>query len=155
MRIYKTWQQRMVPTNDPVTGLEALVHLRRRPQADDFSGRNGDRVIRHVAQVIRACIKGSDLAGRYGGEEFAILLPNTPVAGAGAVAEHIRAAVQKSKIRRPDRDEIVGNITISIGVATCTGKFVETDLLVGADTALYAAKKLGRNRVYTAPSTPG
>jgi hypothetical protein len=45
MRIYKTWQQRMVPTNDPVTRLETLVHLRCRTQTDDFSRRNGDRVI--------------------------------------------------------------------------------------------------------------
>jgi hypothetical protein len=46
VRIYKTWQQCMVPTNDPVARLKALVHLRRGPHTDDFSGRNGDRVIR-------------------------------------------------------------------------------------------------------------
>jgi predicted signal transduction protein with EAL and GGDEF domain len=69
---------------------------------------DGDRA---VAQVLKANSKGCDVAVRYGGEEFALLLPQTPVAGALALAQHIRATIEKAQIRRQDSEHIVGNIT--------------------------------------------
>jgi diguanylate cyclase len=112
-------------------------------------------VLRAVAQVIRACIKGQDIAARMGGEEFAILLPETAVQGAAALAEKIRHAISKVSIRRVDRNEYVGNVTLSVGVAdTQTGDTLES-LVERADAALYAAKRAGRNRVSVATGGPG
>lgn len=114
----------------------------------------GDKVLRAVAQVIRSCIKGQDIAARMGGEEFAILLPETSVQGAAALAEKIRQATSKVSIRRIDRNEYVGNVTLSVGVAdTQTGDTLES-LTERADAALYAAKRAGRNRVSVATAGP-
>ena len=107
----------------------------------------GDKVLRAVAQVLRACIKGRDTAPRLGGEEFAILLPETPIEGAAIVAEKIRHAISQVRIRRVDRTEYVGNVTLSIGVAGAAETDVLEALVERADAALYTAKRAGRNRV--------
>jgi diguanylate cyclase len=162
---------------DPLTGLNNRRGLERAIQEvggipagcallladiDNFKSINdthghllGDKVLRAVAQVIRACIKGQDIAARMGGEEFAILLPETSVQGAAALAEKIRQAISKVSIRRIDRNEYVGNVTLSVGVAdTQTGDTLES-LAERADAALYAAKRAGRNRVSIATAGPG
>jgi diguanylate cyclase len=121
---------------------------------DSFKGINdsyghlfGDRVIRTVAQVLRSSSKRRDVAARYGGEEFALLLPQTPMAGARTLAEQIRSIIAKSSIRRLDTEHSVGSITVSAGVSGY--RFGESaDAFIGrADSALYAAKRDGRNRV--------
>jgi diguanylate cyclase len=109
----------------------------------------GDKVIRSVAHVLKACVKGRDTAARFGGEEFAVLLPDTPLSGARALAEHIRATIEKGRIRRPDSSEEVGTVTISIGIASYVASDTIETLIQRADLALYAAKKAGRNRVMT------
>ena len=107
----------------------------------------GDQVLRAVAQVLRARIKGADIAARFGGDEFAVLLPNTSLAGATALAEQIRTTVPQGRLRRADRAAAIENVTLSIGVAHGRpGDTFET-LLHRADAALYAAKHAGRNRV--------
>jgi len=79
-----------------------------------------------------------------GGEEFAVILPDTPLEGAYAVAEHIRQVIEKGKIRalnkEPDKEEYVGGITISIGIANCDINGNWTDALSKADEALYVSK---------------
>ncbi len=115
----------------------------------------GDKVLRAVAQVIRACIKGQDVAARLGGEEFAVLLPETSLQGAAALAEKIRQAISKVSIRRVDRNEYVGNVTLSVGVADTQGGDTLESLVERADAALYAAKRGGRNRVSVATPGPG
>ena len=110
----------------------------------------GDKVLRAVAQVIRSCIKGQDIAARMGGEEFAILLPETSVQGGAALAEKIRLAISKVSIRRVDRNEYVGNVTLSVGVADSQANDTLESLVERADAALYAAKRGGRNRVSVA-----
>jgi diguanylate cyclase len=119
---------------------------------DTYGHLFGDKVIRRVAQVITKNVKGQDLPARIGGEEFAILLPDTPVAGALALAERIRMAVERGRIKRGDGAEAVGNITISLGVAEyAPGETLEAFIL-RADQALYASKAGGRNRVTHASS---
>ena len=114
---------------------------------DTYGHLFGDRVIRGIAQAIKRGIKGSDVACRYGGEEFSVILPNTRLEGALTLAEQLRTTIARGRIRRIDRDESVGNITISIGVASMR-PFESTSEFVGrADAALYAAKGTGRNRV--------
>ncbi|HEX5364003.1 MAG TPA: diguanylate cyclase, partial [Gallionella sp.] len=120
---------------------------------DSYGHLFGDKVIRIVAEVLKAQVKGQDSVARMGGEEFAVILPNTPLEGAQVVAEHIRKLVEKGRIRRPDRDESVGGITISIGIAGCE---IGTDWLTAlahSDEALYVSKQSGRNRttIYSPP----
>ncbi|HET6719606.1 MAG TPA: diguanylate cyclase [Rhodocyclaceae bacterium] len=106
----------------------------------------GDRVICAIASALTAQVKGQDSVARLGGEEFAVVLPDTPLAGAYAVAEHIRLRIGQSKIRRLDNQEFVGGVTISIGVSDCPIGADFTAALARADEALYASKKAGRNR---------
>lgn len=113
----------------------------------------GDKVIRSIAQVLCANIKGRDIAARLGGEEFAAFLPQTSLAGATALAEQIRAGVAAGRIRRKDGDEQVGQVTLSVGVAVADAGDSLEQLIERADQALYAAKAAGRNRVSVAASS--
>ena len=110
----------------------------------------GDRVIRAIGAALKSGIKGRDFVSRYGGEEFAILLPETPVSGALVVAEGIRRTVAGSRIRRLNSEEVVGNITLSAGIAGFSGSDTSQGLFERADAALYRAKNQGRNRVVVA-----
>lgn len=107
----------------------------------------GDKLLRFVANILKDSLKGQDLVARFGGEEFAILLPNTPLRGALAVAESLRARVQNQRLKRTDTQRPIGGVTLSLGIATYRfGESVE-DFVARADTALYQSKRLGRNRV--------
>jgi len=114
----------------------------------------GDRCLRDVAQALVATVRrAGDLVGRFGGEEFAILLPAVPEEGALTVAESVRQAVQSMSI------DVEGkSLTISVGVATMlpSSESSPFDLLEHADKALYRAKEAGRNRVevWKADPTP-
>jgi diguanylate cyclase len=113
---------------------------------DNFGHLFGDKVIRNVAQILRKMIKGQDTAARIGGEEFVVLLPDTPVEGARKLAEHIRATVAAGRISHGNSTE-AGKITISLGVTNFEpGDSIET-FMARADEALYASKADGRNRV--------
>jgi len=114
----------------------------------------GDKVIRAIAEVLKAKVKGQDSVARLGGEEFAVLLPDTSLQGAYAVAEHIRQGIEKGKIRRLDKQESVEGITISIGIADCDAHGDWADAMGKADEALYASKKQGRNRTTLYSGTP-
>lgn len=107
----------------------------------------GDKVIRAVASVIKENVKGRDTAARFGGEEFIILLPDTTLQGAHALAEQIRHAIERVRIKRGNHDETAARVTLSIGVARHQPAEMPTSLIERADKALYAAKQGGRNRV--------
>ncbi len=114
---------------------------------DTFGHVLGDKVIRSVAHVLQTSIKGRDVAARFGGDEFAILLPQTTIAGAAIVAEQIREQVARGRIHRADGRESVGEVTLSVGVAVALqGESMEA-LIERADAAMYTAKRSGRNRV--------
>lgn len=110
----------------------------------------GDKVLRVVAETLKANVKGKDLAARYGGEEFVILLQDTPADGARILAERIRTAVENGRIRRIGNDETIAKITISLGVATYRTGESANDFIERADKALYESKAQGRNRVTVA-----
>ncbi len=110
----------------------------------------GDKVIRAVANVIKENVKGRDTAARYGGEEFVILLPETSQQGAEVLAEQIRHAIERGRIKRGSQDETVARITLSLGVARYQPGEPPTRFIERADQALYAAKQGGRNRVNVA-----
>lgn len=118
---------------------------------DTYGHLFGDRVICGIAAALTAQVKGQDSVARLGGEEFAVVLPDTPVAGAYAVAERIRSRIEQSKIRRLDNQEYVGGVTISVGVSDCAidGDFAAA--IARADEALYASKEAGRNLTTVCP----
>jgi diguanylate cyclase len=107
----------------------------------------GDKVIRFIATQLSKNVKGRDIVARIGGEEFAILLPNTQLENARILAESIRSKIEKSQLKRMDNSESLGSITVSIG-ATCYKRNEPTnDFLQRADKALYSSKNAGRNKV--------
>jgi diguanylate cyclase len=114
---------------------------------DTYGHPFGDQVIKGVAQIIKQVVKGEDMAARLGGEEFAVLLPDTPLQGAMSVAERIRKAVGKTRITKSGADGVANQITLSLGVAAAEDGDSLEGLLKRADRALYRAKQSGRNRV--------
>jgi len=111
---------------------------------DRFGHPTGDDVLRGVAAVLRAQLRSSDLPARYGGDEFAAILPQTSLAGARAFAERIRSALRRMRIDRP---EAIPMVTVSIGVCEYDPEWTRADLVESADRALYRAKAEGRDRV--------
>lgn len=112
---------------------------------DTYGHAAGDTVLRNFAQGVHAMVRPTDLFGRLGGEEFAMVLVNVSSDRAAAIAERIRAAFERTVITV---DSQLIAATVSIGVALCTTvKFDITTLLSEADQALYRAKNFGRNRI--------
>lgn len=110
---------------------------------DRFGHRAGDAVLRGVAATIERVVRGGDRAFRWGGEEFAVLLPDTTRAAAALVAERVREAIEVEGVGR-------FRVTVSIGAAASTAATRCDDLVELADRALRAAKAHGRNRVVAA-----
>jgi diguanylate cyclase len=113
---------------------------------DTWGHPTGDDVLRHVSGVIRNEVRGGDFASRYGGEEFAVLLPHTGKASAASVAENIRQAIAKAPVALPVVPPI-GYITVSIGGASYEIGEPLSEWISRADSALYSAKRGGRNCV--------
>jgi diguanylate cyclase len=114
----------------------------------------GDKVIVAVANVLRGCIGERGAIARIGGEEFAVLLSHTSSAGGVELAERIRSSVEHGKIRRADTDESIGNVTVSLGLATCGDNEQFEAMIARADRAMYQSKTAGRNRVTVAERAP-
>jgi diguanylate cyclase len=114
---------------------------------DTFGHLTGDQVLRLVALSVKQNVKGQDTAARYGGEEFAVILPNTVLRSAITVADHIRRAVMNKELLKRSTGELLGRLTISIGVATLQKNDTPQMLIERADACLYVAKRCGRNRV--------
>ena len=110
----------------------------------------GDYVLQQVSMILRANMRNRDLLSRLGGEELAVLLPDTGTVKAQEIAERLRSAIEDLDIHWE------GNtikITASFGVAVAPGVTPSNDLFVQADAALYAAKRNGRNRVVLSGET--
>ena len=126
----------------------AFIDLDRFKSINDTYGHEvGDEVLRGVAEVFRAHTRQSDFVGRYGGEEFVIVLPETTVDEATAVAEKLRLLVLKQRFRGPGTDDLA--VSVSIGIAGGQAQHLRVDqLLRDADAAMYSAKALGRNQTF-------
>ena len=111
---------------------------------DTYGHASGDSVLRMVASIIKEHLRESDIPSRYGGEEFAILLPFTKIEEAKIVGERLRKAVEETPIPI-DKKNI--NVTISMGLAEFNPEETGEELFKRADKALYNAKESGRNRV--------
>ena len=169
-RVADTWQ---LATVDPLTGIPnrqnvlsrvddelARANRYRRPLAvamvdldhfkrlnDTYGHAAGDLVLREVAGRLADNIRAVDVVGRFGGEEFLVVLPETGPDAAATLAEKLRRAVAGTPIRLLDGHEVT--VTLSAGVAGGPGDVVRAEVLVrDADAALYSAKALGRDNVY-------
>ena len=109
----------------------------------------GDQVLRHVGRQTERAVRDGDTAVRYGGEEFALILPGATLESARAIAERLRVTFDLNPLIRRDTREEIGHVTISAGVALYRTDESATDFIDRADRALYSAKHKGRNRVLT------
>ena len=107
----------------------------------------GDNVIRMVAAAIKDSVKGRDMVARVGGEEFAILLPDTPFDGAMKLAENVRLTFERLDLKKKNTGQSLGKITLSFGVTRFQTDETAEDFFNRADEALYQSKNSGRNRV--------
>jgi two-component system cell cycle response regulator len=117
---------------------------------DTYGHDGGDEVLKEFASRIRTTVRGADLACRYGGEEFVVVMPDTSPEVAAAVAERLRAAVESVPFELKSTGQTL-SITASFGISSRIPSVITPDQLVKqADQALYEAKNTGRNRVVAA-----
>jgi diguanylate cyclase (GGDEF)-like protein len=114
---------------------------------DTYGHAAGDAVLRGVAATLRGSLRSTDTLGRYGGEEFMVVLPETDAPAATALAEKLRGVVLDAEYRVDPHGPL--KVTVSIGIVAGAGRSLRVDDLVHhADAAMYSAKSLGRNQVY-------
>jgi len=166
-------QFQLMSITDPLTGLlnrryleERLIDELNRSERynysmsclmidiDDFKSYNdrnghqaGDVALKITAHALKAALRSADVACRYGGEEFCILLPQTSISEAGVIAERMRQRVAEREYPF-GKSQPLGNVTVSIGISTL-GKHIDTGekVIAAADRALYTAKSQGKNRI--------
>jgi diguanylate cyclase (GGDEF)-like protein len=181
----KAEQFQLISITDPLTGLlnrryleerlaEELRRSKRQEYAmsfmmidiDDFKQYNdrnghqaGDLALEMAAQCLKSALRGADIASRYGGEEFCILLPQTTLPEAVAIAERIKRRIERTRFPN-GKAQPLGAVTVSIGVSTFSpGRDTPEAIIGDADRSLYLAKHQGKNRVRTSddakPDTNG
>jgi diguanylate cyclase (GGDEF)-like protein len=134
----------------------ALLDLDRFKQINDTYGHLiGDEVLRQIADTMTGVLRDYDVAGRFGGEEFVMLLPQTRAPDAFKIADRVRARIARQPIVTISGEQV--EVTVSIGVAALdAGSSRElTDLLAAADAALYRAKASGRDQVQMISTSRG
>lgn len=145
----------IIETTDHAAPLSLLLidvdHFKR--FNDAHGHQTGDLVLRLLALRLKEMVKGRDTPIRFGGEEFAVILPQTPIAGALEVAEQIRKDIGSKRVQLRASGEQLGEITLSIGAAAFRAGEPPATLVERADRALYLAKQQGRNRVVAETET--
>lgn len=139
-RQVKAWERHANDFSVLLLDIDHFKHVN-----DDHGHAVGDEVLRRLAAVARQTLRGSDLFGRWGGEEFIALLPDTPLSQAQEAAERLRQAIRGMDLRSESGQHF--HITVSIGVAQLAPGETAELLAQRADQALYAAKHAGRDRV--------
>jgi diguanylate cyclase (GGDEF)-like protein len=120
---------------------------------DRYGHPAGDAVLREFARRLRQTVREIDLAGRWGGEEFCLVLPGTDAEGGSSLAERAREALEQRPVTLPDGTAIA--VTASFGVAAAALSAAGDGIVAAADAALYEAKRSGKNRVVTAGQPVG
>ena len=151
----ETLRRRLLESAADKTGLCLLMfdidHFKR--VNDTWGHPIGDQVIRYIAAVLRLHARGDMLAARYGGEEFAMVVPRTSLEDAQKLAASISQTIKSKRLSRKSTGELIGAITISVGIAHYRTLESAGALISRADACLYAAKRAGRDRVITDVNT--
>jgi diguanylate cyclase len=121
---------------------------------DTWGHQTGDQVIRFVASALTKFALPDHLVSRYGGEEFAVIMPRTTLAQAGRIADQIRSAIEAKRLVRRSTNETIGAVTVSFGVALYGAGDTVNQLIARADECLYLSKRNGRNRVTLETAMP-
>lgn len=137
---YTRWRRYRSPLSLAVADIDYFKKVN-----DQYGHSAGDRVLKHVAEVLEHGIRESDFIARYGGEEFIVLMPETQLADATKAINKLRLLIKNEKVHL-DNDEKL-DVTLSFGVAEFEGTDTATDVFNKADRALYRAKQKGRNQV--------
>jgi diguanylate cyclase len=120
---------------------------------DTWGHHTGDQILRFLSSAMQAHARPDHLICRFGGEEFAMIMPRADTKVAAATADALRAAIQAKRLRRRSTNEDLGQVTVSIGVARLQPGDTPQGLIERADACLYASKRNGRNQV-TTDATP-
>lgn len=139
-RRFDQWKRHQIPLSLLMVDVDCFKKLN-----DTHGHQTGDDALRLLAGALRKSLREMDLAARFGGEEFAVLLPGTRLKDATTVAERLRASVAKECFRCGGKDL---RITVSLGLASVLADDEAQALVKRADDALYAAKNAGRNRAF-------
>ncbi len=119
---------------------------------DTYGHLVGDSLLRGISKILKKQLRRNDIAARYGGEEFLILLPETDLAGAGAVAGKIQKGLSTKEWKLKESGESMGSITVSMGISVYAMNELGETMIKRADDALYMAKNTGRNQIITQAS---
>lgn len=114
---------------------------------DSFGHIIGDNVLKFTATLLRKHVEPHHYVARYGGEELAIIMPDTSIDKASEIAEKIRESLACSRLKKRNSSESIGQITVSIGISSLKQGDTAEDFIMRADNALYKAKETGRNKV--------
>ena len=114
---------------------------------DEFGNVEGDRVISHVAEILRSGVRRVDMVARWGGEEFLVLLPDTDIQAAAELAERLRRQVTANVLRNLEQE---ARVTVTAGVAILRNRETIESTIHRADVALYQGKRGGRDRIVVA-----
>lgn len=138
----------IVECSAPETACLSMLDIDHFKRVNDTYGHTiGDNVIKYVASLMKKHAEDHHHVARYGGEELAIIMPNTTPERAIQISENIRSAMEASKLQRKNDNQPLGKITLSIGIARLQRGDDSESFLVRADKALYRAKQTGRNKV--------
>jgi diguanylate cyclase len=116
---------------------------------DTWGHQTGDQILRFIASSLNHHALPDHLVARYGGEEYAVIMPRTGLNAARSIGEALRAAIQSKRLRRRSTNEDLGQVTVSIGIARLQPGDRPETLVERADACLYTSKRNGRNQVTT------
>lgn len=140
----------LIHTTAPNTACLAILDIDNFKRVNDgFGHLVGDKVIKHIAAILKKHAAPHHQVARYGGEEIAVIMPNTTLAEAFELVEQIRLVLDASRLTYKGNTEAIGKVTVSAGIASLQTKDEISTLLTRADKALYRAKETGRNKVVT------
>jgi diguanylate cyclase len=138
----------VIEQSKPETAYLSLLDIDHFKKVNDTYGHTiGDNVIKFVASLMKQHAEEHHHVARYGGEELAIIMPDTPKEKAIEISETIRMAMENSNLKRKSDNQPLGKITLSIGIAKLQDQDNPDSFIVRADKALYQAKETGRNKV--------